>query len=204
MGSLRYIVAMFLSAISMSSFATESYISTKPVQLEFHVHSPSLLLKVKDSNNNLAKIVNNIHTSFKRKINLRIQSDDRKIEVNGGYFYFSDRKIIVSDNGVINVKADNNDIIPLGKLDASKIKCVDNDNCTIGVKINAEVGFSVKHNVSRPYRYYFINVLQTYTTTVQMNYRGNLIKYLASSDGKQNYKAGHYSSQSMIISTANF
>lgn len=204
MSSLRYIVAIFLSAISMSSFATESYISTVPVQLEFHVHSPSLLLKVQSPNSNLAKIVNSIHTGFKRKINLRIQSDDRKIDVTEGYFYFSDKNIVVNKSGIISVKADNDEIIPLGKLDASKIKCVDNDNCTIGVKINAEVGFSVKNNVSRPYRYYFINVLQTYTTTVQMNYKGNLVNFFATGNGKQKYQEGHYSSKSMVISTNNF
>lgn len=204
MNSLRYFIAVVFSAFSISSFATESYISTSPVQLEFHVHSPSLLLKVQSSKNSLPKIVNSIHTSFKRKINLRIQSDDRQIELNEGYFYFSDKKIIVDNSGIISVKTDNNEIVPLGKLDASKIKCANNDNCTIGININAEVGFRVNHRVSRPYRYYFVKVLQTYTTSVAMNYKGNLVKFFATGDGQQNYKEGHYSSKSMIISTNNF
>ncbi len=204
MNFLRYFAVIIFSAFSACAFAIESYISTTPVQLEFHVHSPSLLLKVQSPKNNLAKILNSIHTDFKRKINLKIQSDDRQIQINEGYFYFPERKIIVSNSGIISVKMDNNEIVPLGKLEASKIKCVDNDNCTIGVKINSEVGFSVIQRVSRPYPYYFVKVLQPYTTTVQMNYKGNLAKFFAIVDGTQDYKEGHYSSKSMIISTNNF
>lgn len=203
MSFLRYSIFILFSAFSISAFAVENYISTTPVELEFHVHSPSLLLRVQSPKNNLANIVNGIHTSFKRKINLKIQSDDRSIEVNEGYFYFSGKKILVNSSGIISVKTDNNDIVTLGKLEASKIKCVDNDNCTIGLKINAEVGFSVDHRVSRPYLYYF-KVLQTYTTTVQMNYKGNVVKFFATGNGQQDYKEGHYSSKSMVISTNNF
>lgn len=198
------LLILIVSTFSISLLANESYLSTKPVELEFHVHSPSLLIRLKAQNNNLPKIIKSIHTKFKRKVNLKIQSDNKEISINEGYFYFPDRRIIVSNNGVISIKTDKNEVIPLGKLNAAKVKCIDNANCIIGVNVNAEVGFNLKNTVSRPYRYYVVQTKQTFTTTAQINYKGNLIEFFATANGTQNFQKDYYSSKSMTISTPHF
>lgn len=213
MKSLFAISLIILSLKPIRSYGAQNFVATQPIQIELHVHSPSLGYKVKKQNSDISKLVNSIHTTIKNKINFKIVSHDKKIAMNEMDLFFSKKNISVSSNGTLNIKADDNSLIPIGILDKNKVICLDIDNCTIGMKINSELGLRAFRKVSLPYYELVISKKsslpifkkrQVVTTSLEINYKGSMIKSFAVVGDKQDFIDGHYTTKNIEMMTANF
>lgn len=213
MKSFFAISFILLSLKPIVSYGAQNFVATQAIEIELHVHSPSLGYKVKKQNSDISKLVNSIHTTIKNKINFKIVSHDKKIAMNGMDLFFSKSKISVSSNDTLNIKADDNSLIPIGILDKNKVICQDVDNCTIGVRINSEVALRAFRKVSTPFYELAISEKsslpifkkrQVVTTSLRINYKGSVIKYFAVVGDKQDFIDGHYTTENIEITTANF